>query len=228
MTLLVCSANEGALAVAEELTAEATRGKSGAVSVADAEPLLELAWTPSVSGPTVLLLYLTQAAFLDAGGTVAATVKRALELKIPIAMAHEQDPARGGCPFQVFIEQAPKELQLPPYRLFDTIAVPLYPSAEHRVVSLRHVLRSVGAKSVKSIGMAIRHSFSHDLPMAVALTEGSAGELRGWAWLQAYVRTHGWGQADDENAAALANIRSRFSHNLKNFKKDPVVESADV
>ena len=48
VTLLVCSANEGALAVAGELKAEATRGKSaGSVSVAAAEAKLDPDWAPS-------------------------------------------------------------------------------------------------------------------------------------------------------------------------------------
>ena len=47
VTLLVCSANEGALAVAEELKAEATRGNSSGVTVGDAGALLEPDWTPA-------------------------------------------------------------------------------------------------------------------------------------------------------------------------------------
>ena len=59
-------------------------------------------------------------------------------------MLHEQDPKRGGCPFRTFFDQTPDVLQRR-YRLFDTLAVPLYPSPEHRKVSLRHALRCLGA-----------------------------------------------------------------------------------
>ena len=38
------------------------------------------------------------------------------------------------------------ELQLPPHKLFDDLAVPLYRSAELRKVSLRQVLQGMGAK----------------------------------------------------------------------------------
>jgi hypothetical protein len=59
-------------------------------------------------------------------------------------MLHEQDPSKGGCPFRRFFEQTPEELQKK-YRLFDTLAVPLYPSPEHRAISLRYALRNMGA-----------------------------------------------------------------------------------
>ena len=54
----------------------------------------------------------------------------------------------GGCPFHVLVNHAPHELQLAPYHLFDQIAVPLYPFPEHRAVSLRSAMRSMGATPV--------------------------------------------------------------------------------
>ena len=36
-------------------------------------------------------------------------------------------------------------MQQPPYKLYDTMAVPLFPSEEHREVSLRQVLQRMGA-----------------------------------------------------------------------------------
>ena len=59
-------------------------------------------------------------------------------------MLHEQDPTKGFCPFRMFFEQTPAVLQKK-YRLYDTVAVPLYPSLEHREVSLKFALRSMGA-----------------------------------------------------------------------------------
>ena len=56
-----------------------------------------------------------------------------------------QEPSCGGVPFRIFFQQTPQVLLQPPYKLFDTVAVPLYSSPEHRKVSLRHVLRSMGA-----------------------------------------------------------------------------------
>ena len=51
----------------------------------------------------------------------------------------------GGRPFRHFIQQTPQVLQRSPYKLYDTVAVPLYPSTEHRPVSLHLVLRGMGA-----------------------------------------------------------------------------------
>ena len=61
-----------------------------------------------------------------------------------LVLVHEQDTAKGACPFRTFFEQTPVELQKK-YRLYDTLAVPLYPSPEHRSVSLRYALRNMGA-----------------------------------------------------------------------------------
>lgn len=56
----------------------------------------------------------------------------------------------GGCPFSVIYDQTPKHLLDPPYKLFDKLAVPLYPMAEHRKISLRHILKSMGAKLMRA------------------------------------------------------------------------------
>ena len=87
-------------------------------------------------GRAALLLYLNESTFHDPLGTVAATIKQAINLNVPIAMAHEQDHAKGGCAFRLIYEQAPRELQLRPYRLFDTMAVALYTTPEHRKTSV--------------------------------------------------------------------------------------------
>ncbi|EOD31215.1 hypothetical protein EMIHUDRAFT_253606 [Emiliania huxleyi CCMP1516] len=70
----------------------------------------------------------------------------AMDRRIVIAPVAEQEPSRGGVPFRNFFQQTPQVLQQPPYKLFDTLAVPLYSSQEHRKVSLRHVLRGMGAE----------------------------------------------------------------------------------
>eukprot|EP00961_Rhodomonas_salina_P006488 88046-Rhodomonas_salina.3 len=144
--LLVCGANEGAQSVAEEIQATALEGDgASSITVLDAASELPGAVAP-VQDKTVLLLYLNAQTFLDAGHRVAALVKQAMDLKIPIAPVHEQDSERGGCPFSCFLDQTPAELLQSPYKIFDTLAVPLYPMAEHRRISLRHILRGMGAK----------------------------------------------------------------------------------
>ena len=66
-----------------------------------------------------------------------------------LVMLHEQDPTKGFCPFRMFFEQTPTVLQKK-YRLYDTVAVPLYPSVEHREVSLKFALRSMGASAART------------------------------------------------------------------------------
>ena len=115
--------------------------------IRDAEEALEGANAAPLSGHVVLLLYLNDKTFLDAGGTVARLVQAAMDRRIAIAMVHEQEPSHGGVPFRNFFQQTPQVLQRPPYKLFETVAVPLYPSEEHREISLRLILTSMGAVS---------------------------------------------------------------------------------
>ena len=81
-----------------------------------------------------LLIYLNERAFTDAGGVVTATVQRAMDARMPIALVNEQDEERGACVFARYFELAPDVLQQPPYKLFDLVAVPLYPGADHRKI----------------------------------------------------------------------------------------------
>ena len=112
-----------------------------------------------LEGYVVLLLYLNAHTFLDDNGTVARLVQVAMDRGIAIAPVHEQDPALGGVPFRTFFQQTPQVLQQPPYTLFDTVAVPLYPSEQHRKVSLRHVLRGMHAAPASRAG--IRSTAAH-------------------------------------------------------------------
>ncbi|EOD07315.1 hypothetical protein EMIHUDRAFT_198748 [Emiliania huxleyi CCMP1516] len=130
----------GPVAFSGPVTILACRGNKGAFGVAD-----EGASAAPLSGHYVLLLYLNDKTFLDAGGTVARLVQAAMDRRIAIVLVHEQDPSCGGRPFRHFIQQTPQVLQRSPYKLYDTVAVPLYPSTEHRPVSLHLVLRGMGA-----------------------------------------------------------------------------------
>ena len=94
---------------------------------------------------SVMLLYLNEDTFHDVGNVTACLVECAMKLKLPIALVHEQDPAKGSCSFQTIIAQTPDDL-LNKYCLFDTLAVPLYKAPYLREVSLRHILHCVGAK----------------------------------------------------------------------------------
>jgi hypothetical protein len=96
-------------------------------------------------------------------------VKQALDLEIPLALAHEQDERKGGCAFSLFFEQTPKDLQDAPYKLFDTLAVPLF-SAQPELckISLRHLLRQMGGIELKA-RMDQNHGNHNNKAQAVAL-----------------------------------------------------------
>ncbi|EOD23669.1 hypothetical protein EMIHUDRAFT_239307 [Emiliania huxleyi CCMP1516] len=150
VTILVCRDNEGAVGIARALKTAAREGRGSTasaetVTIRDAEEALEGVNAAPLSGHVVCLLYLNDKTFLDAGGAVARLVQAAMDRRIAVAMVHEQDPTCGGVPFRNFFQQTPQVLLQPPYKLFDTVAVPLYPAPEHRTVSLRLALSSMGA-----------------------------------------------------------------------------------
>ena len=150
VTILVCRDNEGAVGIARELKTAAREGRGSTasaetVTIRDAEEALEGVNAAPLSGHVVCLLYLNNKTFLDAGGAVARLVQAAMDRRIAIAMVHEQDPSFGGVPFRNFFQQTPQVLLQQPYKLFDTVAVPLFPAPEHRTVSLRLALSSMGA-----------------------------------------------------------------------------------
>jgi len=153
VTILVCRDNDGAWSVAEEVQEAAKKGralapeaaKDGVVAIREADHALENLVDDSHH---VLLLYMTDRLWYDPDGTVARLVQAAMDRNITIAMVHEQTPNLGGCPFSTFFQgQTPQVLLQPPYSLYNALAIPLYGSPEHRKVSLRHVLRHMGAVS---------------------------------------------------------------------------------
>ena len=69
-----------------------------------------------------------------------------------MVLVHEQDPSKGGCPFRRFFEVTPTDLVVSA-KLFNTVAVPLYPSKEHRAISFLYILASMGA-TLRTMGRA--------------------------------------------------------------------------
>jgi len=55
---------------------------------------------------------------------------------------------QGGVPFHVFFAHTPEDL-MREGGLYNTVAVPLYSSAEHRVVSLRLLRKALGGRGVR-------------------------------------------------------------------------------
>jgi hypothetical protein len=144
ITLLVCNANTGAQAVAEEirLAAAVVSSSASPIMIEDAANAIASSDdATAVHEHTVLLVYLTKDAFLGDDGVLAHDVQRAIDAEIPLALVHEQEPTRGACAFSILYGQTPDFLLRPPYKIFDIVAVPLYFSLEHRKISLWQVLK---------------------------------------------------------------------------------------
>lgn len=156
VTLLVFKENKGALQVALELVQECGQhSKAATISIEECDMLEADRGGP---GNTKLLLYLNQDTFRDVGGKLAVNTKRALDQNIPFVLVHEQDASKGGCPFGTLMAQTPRDLQLPPYMLFDNLAVPYFPFKLHGKVSRQYVLRNLGAHPLRTSRESSRES----------------------------------------------------------------------
>ena len=94
-TLWASPANAGSLDLANEIAA-AFAGFT--ISTTDDRP----------ANATHMLLYLNKDSFVS-DERLAEQVKQAREDKLKIVMAHENDPALGGCQFSKFFETTPQE-----------------------------------------------------------------------------------------------------------------------
>jgi hypothetical protein len=153
--ILTCTSNKGAHRIATELAAAACHPGSARVEVAEvlSEHSLEefTARGTTRHVQVVLLLYLNKETFVGNDGVeTAVALRHLLDSRIPVVLVHETDTSVGGCPFSTFIEAAPKELQVAPYKLFGHIAVALFSAPELRSVSLRLLLRNMGATPLRS------------------------------------------------------------------------------
>ena len=82
--------------------------------------------------PTHMLLYLTKDTFRrGTGSALAQEVRAAREMTLPVAMAHENDPSRGGCPFSRLLKVTP--IDLTDGGLYQTLAI-AFMAQEHRDV----------------------------------------------------------------------------------------------
>ena len=147
MTILAITTNAGGLAAAHEVAGAVDPRRGEGVAVEAAESALRRGGA-DLSRSGRLLLYLNSATFSQPA--TAATLRLVLERGVPVTLLHEQDGGREACQFCELFDLAPRELQLAPYKLFDTIAVPLYQTAELRAVSLRQALYDMGARPLRS------------------------------------------------------------------------------
>ena len=107
VVLWASPANPGAAELGGELTA-AFAGLTVS-TVADGSSSSAPGLRPAAV--THMLLYLNQNTWLeDDGERLAEQVKQAREDKLKIVMAHENDPALGGCAFDRMFEVTPQEL----------------------------------------------------------------------------------------------------------------------
>ena len=142
-TLWASPANPGAAELACELaSAFPSLTVSTVVDVgssASARPSMALRGlarrTRRAGDVTHMLLYLNQNTWLeDDGERVAEQVKQAREDKLKIVMAHENDPALGGCAFDRMLEVTPQELIKD--GLYRDLARSFFPGAYREVVPL--------------------------------------------------------------------------------------------
>ena len=92
---------------------------------------------------THLLLLLNLSTFVGGDGeTLANELRLACKTGSNILMLHENDPASGGCPFEVFFETCPQDLIAD--GIFQSLAIALHPQP-HREVSLCLAYLAMGA-----------------------------------------------------------------------------------
>jgi len=152
--LLVCSDNTGAQNVAREVANECAGSRP--ISIKLVSQQADLTEAGQSQYKEMLLLYLNDQAFLDSNGSVRVLVKQAMDLKISIIPVHEQDAQKGSCRFGIIVDQTPQELLNPPYKIWDTLSIPLFQvsAAEHRKISLRHILNRMGASQSSGVPRA--------------------------------------------------------------------------
>jgi hypothetical protein len=155
--ILTCASTTGAHGVAKELAEAASHPGWAHVQVTEVLPDFSLEELTSKAAPQrasdVLLIHLNTDTFVGDNGEETADILRKLLSAcpgIPFVLVKEEDPTNGGCPFSTFIQTAPRDLQVEPYKLFRPIAVSLFPAPEYRCVSFRLLLRNMGATPLHS------------------------------------------------------------------------------
>ena len=136
VSLFVSPDNPGAQEAAEALQ----KATAASVSLVDA-----------VEHATHFLLYLRHDTYLGgAGGRLAAQLRAARAAgEIAVVMAHENDPARGGCEFGRFFETTPGDLIQD--GLYSALAFALYPGP-FWPVSVALVAKALGAQEARGRG----------------------------------------------------------------------------
>eukprot|EP00592_Proboscia_alata_P029406 CAMPEP_0194446598 /NCGR_PEP_ID=MMETSP0176-20130528/128522_1 /TAXON_ID=216777 /ORGANISM="Proboscia alata, Strain PI-D3" /LENGTH=1028 /DNA_ID=CAMNT_0039273333 /DNA_START=1712 /DNA_END=4799 /DNA_ORIENTATION=+ len=198
-----CTSNKGCQVVYDEIQSELAEGNN-LISNVDFEEFLEHI-NELPSHRVVLLLYLNKDAFDDEKSgkemRTSVLVKKATDFGIQLVLMHEQDPEKGACPFNDFFQLTPSDLLDKPYNIYNTLAIPLHASLEHRRVSLRCILRSMGSSTVKNQDALSKLAISMRTSSGKSFLKGrnSSRELKGvWKDLKRF---------NDEVTAKHNNIR---------------------
>jgi len=94
--------------------------------------------------PTHMLLYLNRETFVgETGEKLADEVRLALSAGTRVAMIHENDEAKSGCPFYVFFQTTPPDLISS--GLYKSLAIAFMGSEAHREVSRALFAKVLGA-----------------------------------------------------------------------------------
>ena len=179
--VLICDRNHGAHQLAEELVREGAGAMP--ISIQSVSNQADLMRAQQAQFRLVLLLYLNKYSFVDSQESVGEVVKHAMDMKISIIPVHEQDAEKGGCGFGAIFDQTPEELVLEPYKLWDTLAIPLYRAKEHRRISLRHMLYGMGAMPLR--GARARQFANNALHSHVGRCAAESSE-NDTVWLEAH------------------------------------------
>jgi len=147
LQIIYCGTNRGVRDIALKLKEECT----GNVSTYDIS--LSSSQVQYDNKKSVMLLYLNTSAFLDADDLTCECVKQTIDANIPLILIHEMDTDEGGCSFDYIMMQTPQVLMGGCYKLYsENIAVPLYSMKRYQQVSLRQILKKMGARPTGTPG----------------------------------------------------------------------------
>ena len=146
--------NPGAQALAAELA-----GRYKGVRVTETLPS-NVQITSETSGrrsavltTTHFLLYLNLRTFHNDEGTrLAEELRSARTMGMPVVMAHENDPERGGCEYARFFQTTPADLLED--GLYKTLAIATLPGESHRAISMALIAKALGAVPQQGISMS--------------------------------------------------------------------------
>ena len=120
--------------------------------------------------PTHLLLYLTHETFVgNLGSEFADEVRFAKATNIPIVMAHENHPEKGGCQFERFFTTTPSDLIQG--GLYKQLAIPCYEGKQDRRASLATIAKlGLGFKAKQT---TIKHIVKATAMTVLTMERGS-------------------------------------------------------